>query len=220
MTLHVVDLEISNLRSVLRALERIGVPARVTTNPDDLDDAPCVMVPGVGSFRDGMQSLATKGLVEPLRAYARAGRPLIGICLGMQLLADSGEEHGEHEGLGLIPGRARKLSQGQGFRVPNIGWSEVTVTRPSWGFPDGLDGTSFYFVHSFHLECRAPADVVATIEHAQGPVAAVVTRDRVLGMQFHPEKSQDAGLTLLRHVAESALGRSKLGPAGMSAVSS
>ncbi|HEY0833522.1 MAG TPA: imidazole glycerol phosphate synthase subunit HisH, partial [Azospirillum sp.] len=154
--------------------------------------------PGVGAFGDGMAALREKGLAEPLRRAAAAGTPLLGICLGMQLLAEESEEHGRHQGLGLIAGRAVRLTADQpGFRVPNMGWCDVAATRPGVLFPDGYHPTSFYFVHSFHVECRDPADVAATIDFSGRPVAAALEAGNVYGAQFHPEKSQDAGLGLL-----------------------
>jgi imidazole glycerol-phosphate synthase subunit HisH len=196
--LALVDLQISNLRSVLHALERVGVTPTVTTDAEAVARADVVVLPGVGSFRDGMRSLRDNDLVAPLREHATAGKPLLGICLGMQLLADHSDEHGSHEGLALIPGSVRRLPQTAEARVPNIGWSDVVRVQESGVFPQELSGAAFYFVHSYHLVCEDPSDVVAEFDFGPSKIAAVVQRNEVVGMQFHPEKSQEAGLDLLK----------------------
>jgi glutamine amidotransferase len=192
-----VDMGISNLGSVLEAFRRIGAPVRVTRDPAEVGRARALVLPGVGAFRDGMAALREAGLVEPIRAHAAEGKPLVGICLGMQLLADAGEEHGETEGLGLVPGRQVRLAPADPeLRVPNMGWNDVT-------WRDG-SADSYYFAHSYRLELADPADADGTIEYG-GPVVAAVRRGNVRGMQFHPEKSQDAGLeALAAWVAEAA----------------
>jgi glutamine amidotransferase len=192
-----VDMDISNLGSVRQALARIGVPALERASAANVEAAEAVLLPGVGAFGDGMASLRAQGLVEPIRRAAARGVPVFGICLGMQLLAGESEEFGKHEGLGLIPGRVRRLQADQpGFRVPNIGWCDVTPTRPSPLFPRGA-GATFYHVHSYYFETADPAAVAATIEFSGRPVAIALHRDNLLGVQFHPEKSQDDGLAVL-----------------------
>ena len=195
MSAVLVDMQISNLASVRQALKRIGVPELPRAARDNVAGADAVLLPGVGAFGDGMASLREQGLLEPIRRAARAGVPVFGICLGMQLLADESEEFGKHEGLGLVPGRVRMLPAVPGFRVPNIGWCDVTAKPASRLFPSG-SGTCYY-VHSFHLEPKDPAVVSATIDFGGKKVAVAIEAGNLFGAQFHPEKSQDDGLGVL-----------------------
>ena len=194
-----VDLNIGNLGSIMEALRRIGAPPTETATADNIGEAAAIVLPGVGAFGDGMASLRNQGLEEPIRAAASHGVPVLGICLGMQLLAQTSEEHGTHQGLGLIRGHVIKLNPTcHGFRVPNIGWCEVTPTRESVLFPDKQPG-SFYHVHSFHLRTEDPVDVAASMQYSGEAVTCAVQQSNVMGVQFHPEKSQDDGLQLLDH---------------------
>ena len=193
----VIDMGISNIGSVMRALERVDAPLAEKATADNLIDAAAVLLPGVGAFGDGMASLAQQGLIAKLRQVAAQGTPILGICLGMQLLADSSEEHGHHAGLGLIGGRVIPLRATQpGDRVPNIGWSEVTPPRRSTLFPNGAGG-SFYHVHSFRLAPTDPSVVAATISFSGDDIPVAVEQGNLFGVQFHAEKSQDDGLDLL-----------------------
>lgn len=193
----VIDCGISNLGSVLSALRRVGVPARVTTEPAEVSEAERLLLPGVGAFADGMAALHRHRLVEPIRAHGAAGRPLIGVCLGMQLMAEGSDEFGRHEGLGLVPGWARRLPSGPGLRVPNIGWCDLAV-RPSARLFAGTDATpSAYFVHSYALEGVPEANIAATIRFGDRDVVVALERGNIFGAQFHPEKSQDTGLAML-----------------------
>lgn len=192
-----VDSGVSNLASVIGALARVRAPVQVVREAEALARAPAIILPGVGAFGDGMAGLRSRGLVAPLREAARAGKPILGICLGMQLLVDESEEHGRHEGLGLLPGRVRRLVANQpSFRVPNMGWCDVAVPRPGVLFPDRDRRESFYFVHSYFVD-TAPENVTATIEFSGRSVLAALEAGNICGVQFHPEKSQDAGLDLL-----------------------
>jgi glutamine amidotransferase len=192
-----VDLKISNLGSVLEAFRRVGAPPSETATSANIAGASAILLPGVGAFGDGMASLRSQGLVDPIRAAAALGTPVFGICLGMQLLAQTSAEHGTHEGLGLIRGHVVKLNPTRpGFRVPNIGWCDVTPSRKGVLFPDGRPGC-FYHVHSFHLRTDDPTDVAASMQYSGEAVTCAVERGNVMGVQFHPEKSQDDGLRLL-----------------------
>ena len=206
--LTVVDSGTCNLDSVAQAFRRVGARFRITADAGDLVDADAIVLPGVGAFGDAMASLAAKDMIAPLRAAAAAGTPLLGICLGMQLLADESAEFGCHAGLGLVPGRVMRLAPARtGERVPNVGWCDV-APRPRSRLFDGIGAaTSFYFVHGYHLVCAEPADSVATIDYGEAPVTVAVERGNLFGIQFHPELSQDAGLDLLAAFVHRVQGR-------------
>jgi glutamine amidotransferase len=211
----VVDLGAGNLRSVEKALDAVGAAARVSSSAAELEVADRIVLPGVGSFAEGMRQLSGRGLLEALRFAARRRTPLLGICLGMQLLFEEGEEHGRHSGLGLLPGRVRRLpeelrlptapSWARGLelaKVPHTGWNRVLIGRPT-PLLAGIDpGAHAYFNHSYYCEAAA-RDTVARTEHGCLRFAAVVEREGWLyGAQFHPEKSQRVGLQLLRNFVE------------------
>jgi glutamine amidotransferase len=190
--LAIVDIGLSNLGSVRQALSRVGARSVTARSAAELDGASAVVLPGVGAFGDGMAALRAQGLVAPLRRHAAEGRPLLGICLGMQLLADESEEHGRHAGLGIVPGRVVRLAPADpALPVPNIGWCDV-------------GDASFYFAHGYHLVPDDPGDRAAEFDYG-GPVVATVRRGAVTGVQFHPEKSQDAGLEMLEGFAVEAV---------------
>lgn len=193
----IIDLKISNLASVVNALRLLGVADYAFANPENLALADTVILPGVGAFGDGMASLRAQGLVEPIRAAARGGIPIFGICLGMQLLATSSSEFGDHEGLDLIPAKVERLqASAPGYRVPNIGWCDVEPTRPGVLFPDGVGGC-FYHVHSYHLVPHDPSISAATADFGGRSITVAVESSQLFGVQFHTEKSQDDGLRVL-----------------------
>lgn len=197
-----VNMNLGNLGSVREAFRRVGAEVQIVQRPEDIVRAPAVIVPGVGAFGDGMRALRDQGLVEPLRDHARRGKPLLGICLGMQLLAEAGEEYGHHEGLGLLPGRVVKLRPADASaRVPNMGWCDVRHHKPGGLFVNVPDGEAFYFAHSYHVQAADPRDVVATIQYGGQELVAAVQRGSLFGVQFHPEKSQDGGLNVLEAFA-------------------
>jgi glutamine amidotransferase len=193
-----IDMDMGNLGSVQEAFNRVGVQVDITTRTDHVENAGVVIIPGVGAFGDGMESLSQNGLIEPILNHVQTGKPLIGICVGMQMLADAGEEYGLHKGLSLIRGSVRRLRPtDQKSRVPNMGWSDVSILRRGVLFENISDKRAFYFAHSFYLDCEEVADVVARIEYGGQSIPVAVERGNVFGMQFHPEKSQDAGLDVL-----------------------
>ncbi|MBN2139843.1 MAG: imidazole glycerol phosphate synthase subunit HisH [Desulfovibrionaceae bacterium] len=201
-----IDLGMGNLASVLAAFQRVGAEVRVTDRPEDTAAAAAVILPGVGTFGDGMACLRARGLLKPLLRHAAEGRPLLGICLGMQLLADLGEEHGKHRGLGILPGRVARLRpKSLDQRVPNMGWCDVHIRKKNGLFRDVAEGESFYFAHSYHLICDKDTDQAAVIDYGGEEITAAVERDNVFGLQFHPEKSQDAGLDVLSSVMDRIL---------------
>jgi glutamine amidotransferase len=196
----IIDSGIANIASVLNACRRLGVTAAVADAPAALFSSTALILPGVGAFADGMDSLRRRGLIEPIRASAAAGVPILGICLGMQLLAETSEEFGRHEGLGLIPGRVVRLEPAHaGERVPNIGWCDVTMSPSSRLFAGLPGGGAFYFMHSYRLQCEDEQDAAGTIAFGPSAVCAAVERGNVFGVQFHPEKSQDLGLRCLNN---------------------
>jgi glutamine amidotransferase len=196
----IVDYGVGNLKSVHKALERIGAEAAVSGDPASLDAARGIVLPGVGAFGDAMQNLTRRGLVAPLLDHVRRGKPLLGICLGMQLLFDDSEEMGRHQGLGLLPGNVVRFPDAT-LTVPHVGWNQLCRTSSLSASPilDGIpDGAYAYFVHSYYVAPEEAGDVAATTEY--GPeFASVVGRGSIWGAQFHPEKSQEVGLTLLEN---------------------
>jgi imidazole glycerol-phosphate synthase subunit HisH len=197
--LAMIDLKISNIQSMKEAFKRVKADVKMVSSPDDIEAATAVIIPGVGAFEKGMGSLREQNLIEPLREHAlKKGKPIIGICLGMQLLAESSSEHGNHQGLGFIKGKVTQLIAQEPFlRVPNMGWCNVTPCRPSTLFePNRATEPILYFAHSYHLVCDNPEDVSAVIDYG-GTITAAIQRDNIFGLQFHPEKSQSAGLEIL-----------------------
>ena len=195
----IVDYRMGNLRSVEKGFATAGVQGVVITDdPSVVAAARGIVLPGVGAFRDAAANLAASGMRELLIERAAAGVPLLGICLGMQLLATVGLEDGEWDGLGLVPGTCEKLPGG--VKVPHIGWNTVDYPRPSALFEDIAEGSAFYFVHSYHVVPADPSAVIGRTVHGV-PFAAAVQAANVFGVQFHPEKSSDTGLRLLRNFA-------------------
>lgn len=200
----VVDYGAGNLRNVCKALEHVGADVRLTSDPRELTQAGKIVLPGVGAFADCLQGLQSRGLFEPLRDLALAGKPLLGICVGMQLLLSVGEEMGEWPGLNLISGRVVRFQFAdspagpQRLKVPHIGWNQI-APRQSHPLIAGVKAGSYaYFVHSFHPLVLDPAHIVAVTDYGY-EFPSVIARDNVWGIQFHPEKSQDTGLTMLRN---------------------
>jgi glutamine amidotransferase len=196
----VVDYGAGNLRSVAKALVRSGLEPEVTGDPEKVVRAEAVVLPGVGAFADAMASLRAAGLDEAVRESIGAGRPYLGLCLGLQVLFEESDEHGRNEGLGILPGRVTRFPdrdpQGGPLRVPHIGWNEVRFRgdHPLTGKLPTSD--FFYFVHSYRA-VPTEAEVLAGCTDYGGVFAAAVARDNVFAVQFHPEKSQSAGRRLL-----------------------
>jgi imidazole glycerol-phosphate synthase subunit HisH len=198
-TVAVIDHGMGNLRSVTRALESLHAVVSVTGKARDLEAAERIVLPGVGAFGEGMRNLRQLGLIECLDEQVRGrGKPFLGICLGMELLAVEGHEHGHHAGLGWIDATAVALTPGAGMKTTHIGWNDVRPVAPSPLFSALGPSPNFYFVHQYHLVCRDRSVVTAVTEYG-GEVVAAVERGNVAGVQFHPEKSQETGLALLRH---------------------
>lgn len=199
----IVDYGMGNVRSVHNALEYIGEDAVVTADPRAIDDAARVVLPGVGAFGDAMANLQARGLVDVLRRQVfEKGKPFLGICLGMQLLARNSTEHGTHEGLGWFDANVIRFNaRTRGRKVPHMGWNEVRREVDHPLVASLAEGQLvFYFVHSFHFICHNQADVACTCDYG-GRFTAAIRRDNIFATQFHPEKSQDNGLRLLTEFA-------------------
>ncbi|TJY39544.1 imidazole glycerol phosphate synthase subunit HisH [Cohnella pontilimi] len=196
----IIDYGMGNLHSVSTAIHKLGWQAVITSEAEEIMAADGVILPGVGAFGDAMANLRETGLDAVAKDYAAAGKPMLGICLGMQLLFSESEEHGRHEGLGLLPGRVVRF-QGP-FKVPHMGWNELKFVRDSALF-EGVEPGYVYFVHSFHALPERKEDLLAVTDYNQ-PVTAIVGRGSLFGMQFHPEKSGGLGMALLRRFLELA----------------
>jgi glutamine amidotransferase len=198
----VVDYGTGNRGSIVNMLRRIGVACDVTDTPSGVAAATSLIIPGVGAFDAGMKNLESRGLVGPIREAAlERGVPTLGICLGMQLLAD-GSEEGVLPGLSLIPGRARRFVQpadGPPIKIPHMGWANLEIARANRFLSEGEQ--RFYFVHSYHVVCDVAEDVIAFANHG-GRCVAAFERRNILGVQFHPEKSHRFGMELLKTFAE------------------
>ena len=205
-TVTVIDYGIGNIFSVTRALEHCGATVALSGRAEDILAAPRLVLPGVGAFANGMQGLRERGLVEPIRQYAASGRPLLGICLGMQMLFSRSLEFGEHEGLGLIPGTIAPIvargPDGAALKVPHIGWTPLE--RPpgcaSWAgtLLDGVrEGENCYFVHSFTAVPERESSRLADASYGDCRISAAVREGNVYGCQFHPEKSGETGLRMV-----------------------
>ena len=199
MNVVMIDYGRGNLRSVERALEKAGAQVARGENGKALERASMVVLPGVGAFGDAVQGLKERGLLEPLRDWVKAGRPFLGICLGFQLLWEESEEAVGVQGLGLMPGRVEKF-RGKGLKIPLIGWSEVKVT-PRTGDLFGGGDRYFYHVHSYR-PTAVSADWLACETEYGGWFPSGVWKGKVAAFQFHPEKSQDSGILLLRKVLQ------------------
>lgn len=206
MSLVIIDYGSGNLRSAAKAFERavteagLALPVIVTSDPDAVARAERIVLPGVGAFADCKAGLdALPGMVDALsEAVLNRGRPFFGICVGMQLLAGIGREHGAHAGLGWIPGEVVALDPADpGLKVPQMGWNDLVFSPDAHPLLDGVQpGRHAYFVHSYHFLPADPAHILAHVEYG-GPVTAMVGRDNIVGTQFHPEKSQETGLTVI-----------------------
>ncbi|BFT68811.1 imidazole glycerol phosphate synthase subunit HisH [Paenibacillus sp. P36] len=192
----IIDYGMGNLHSVSKAVERLGYEAVVTGDAEQILAAEGAILPGVGAFGDAMEQLRESGLGDVVKQYAASGKPLLGICLGMQLLFASSEEHGDHEGLGLLPGSVVRF-RGD-YKVPHMGWNKLSYKQSSSPIFQGIEEGHVYFVHSYHAKPERESDLLAVTDYYQ-PVTAIVGRDNVYGMQFHPEKSGDIGMQLLKN---------------------
>jgi len=196
----IIDYGMGNLRSVQKAIQAVGHDAEITPDPDRVRRADKVILPGVGAFADAAAELKRTGLGEAFRDAVAAGKPCLGVCLGLQLLFDVSEEDGEHEGLGLLPGRVVRFRPAAGLKIPHMGWNTLRVLRPA-PILEGLGpDPSVYFVHSYRARPANPTDVAAESDHPDA-FPALVWRENLMACQFHPEKSQKVGLAMYANFA-------------------
>tara|TARA_B000000460_G_scaffold194477_1_gene141260 strand:- start:129 stop:779 length:651 start_codon:yes stop_codon:yes gene_type:complete len=197
----IVDYGMGNIRSVHNALVRMGGKVITSQEPRLIEKADALVLPGVGAFGEAMSNLASLNLINPIiNAAKKEAKPLLGICLGMQLLADSSEERGVSKGLSLIDGHVELISVSSDFRLPHIGWNSISICNKEPLFNHLQDDDCFYFVHSFQFNCN-DNDISATTDY-DGQIVAAVQCDNIFGLQFHPERSQSKGMRLLGNFIE------------------
>jgi imidazole glycerol-phosphate synthase subunit HisH len=199
-TIGIVDYGMGNLRSVCNALTEIEAPAALFADPAKVATFDKIIIPGVGAFQEAMENLRSLGMDSALNDHVAAGKPLLGICLGMQLICRLSHEDGTHEGLGWIDAEVRHFPPGENLKVPHMGWNAIDFERPHPLLEETRPGADVYFVHSYFVDCVDPSDPLGTTEHGIR-FTSMVARDNVMGMQFHPEKSQHVGMQLLRNFA-------------------
>lgn len=193
----IIDYGMGNLFSVGKALERLGVEYMISEKKAELYEADALILPGVGSFKDAMNSLNRTGLADMIREFVQSGKPFLGICLGMQLLFEKSEENGPTWGLGILPGEVVRFSQGD-YKIPHMGWNKLKFTGSSPILAD-LDEEFAYFVHSYYVKTDSANVILANSDYGVQVPAIVGTGNQVFGMQFHPEKSGQLGMALLQN---------------------
>lgn len=196
----IVDYQMGNLRSVQKALEKVGHAAEVISDPKALAQADKLILPGVGGFRDAIKELNRLGQAPAIQDSIAAGKPFLGICLGLQLLFDVSYEDGEYEGLGILPGEVVRFDVPEEYKVPHMGWNQAKIVNRSPILEGIEDGTHFYFVHSYYAQPKERGVVSIETDYPD-PFCAAVWRDNLFATQFHPEKSQSDGLKLLSNFA-------------------
>jgi glutamine amidotransferase len=203
----VVDYDMGNLHSACKGLENAGATPLITDSALDLERADAIVLPGVGAFDPAVQHLRSRQLEAPIKAAIASGKPFLGICLGLQILFD-GSEEGREPGLGIVPGKVRRFRHEPGITIPHMGWNQLDLTQPQaplWS--DLPEHAWMYFVHSYYVDPVDPTVRAATITHGAQTVTAAICRDNLMAVQFHPEKSSDAGLKLLANFVEFAASR-------------
>ena len=202
MSIAIIDYGMANLRSVQKAFEQVGHAAAVISEPEQIDRADKIVLPGVGAFQDAVATLRQKHLDEPILRHIARGKPFLGVCLGLQMLFDVGYEDGEHQGLGVLRGKCIRFDVDTtlGLKVPHMGWNQLQIQRPSPILRDLPENCGVYFVHCYHV-VPADAAVIATTTDYGRPFVSSIWRDNVFATQFHPEKSQKVGLQILANFA-------------------
>jgi glutamine amidotransferase len=202
MSIAIIDYDMANLRSVQKAFEHVGTSAAIISRPEEIGKFEKIVLPGVGAFKDAVATLRDKQMVEPILSHIAAGRPFLGICLGLQMLFDVGYEDGEHQGLGVLRGKCIRFDVDEKLKlkVPHMGWNQLQFRHASPLYNDLPEGCGVYFVHSYHV---VPVDesVIATTTDYGGDFVSSIRRDNLMATQFHPEKSQKVGLKMLANFA-------------------
>ena len=196
----IIDYGMGNLRSVQKAFEKIGVPAMISSNPNDVMRADKIVLPGVGAFSACMENLTKFGLVEPIREVIRNKKPFLGICMGLQVLFEEGEEFGAHAGMGILPGKVIRFRLPKKYKIPHMGWNRIRKKTKSALFNDIDENSNFYFVHSYHVVPKDPKIISTVTDYGKDFVSSIV-QDNLFACQFHPEKSQTLGLKVLKTFA-------------------
>ena len=199
----IIDYGMANLRSVQKAFEHEGIAAQIISRPEQVEMFDKIVLPGVGAFKDAVATLRSTALDQPILRHIRAGKPFLGICLGLQMLFEKGFEDGEHDGLGVFAGKCVRIDVDRtlGLKVPHMGWNQLDKITDSPLFR-GLSGQpSVYFVHSYHVIPDDPAIIATTTDYGR-PFISSIWRDNVVATQFHPEKSQKTGLKILQNFAQ------------------
>ena len=194
----IIDYDMGNLRSVAKAFERVGADVSVTRDPKAILDASHVVLPGVGAFKDCMRNLDDYGLIDPIMKSIKSGKPFLGICLGLQLLFDESMEFGLHRGLGVVKGRVVRFAEGTGLKVPHMGWNEARKRKDSALLSGIDDNTYFYFVHSYYAVPEDRSVDLTTTGYGMDFTSSIM-KNNIMACQFHPEKSQKAGLKVLQN---------------------
>lgn len=197
----IIDYQMGNLRSVQKALEKVGHDSIISNHHRDIASADKLVLPGVGAFRDAIAEVRKRDLENPVRDAIESGRPFLGICLGLQMLFDVSYEYGEYEGLGVLPGKVVKFDISSDYKVPHMGWNQINIRQPAPLLDDVDDGSHFYFVHSYYV-IPANDSHVAAVANYPDPFCAMVWRDNLFATQFHPEKSQRDGLRILKNFGD------------------
>ncbi len=200
----ILDYGAGNLRSVARAVEHVGFTADVSDDPRSLDDADVVIMPGVGAAADTMRNLNEREFSEPLRDYIAAGRPFLGVCMGLQALLTASDEGGDHPCLDVLRGRVRRFERRDEMKIPHMGWNAVQQVQEHPVFEDIPDGSFFYFVHSYYPDPEDESIVIGRTDYGV-PFASVIAKDNLIATQFHPEKSGQVGLRLYKNFLEGAI---------------
>ncbi|NJR18178.1 MAG: imidazole glycerol phosphate synthase subunit HisH [Calothrix sp. CSU_2_0] len=196
-TIAVVDYDMGNLHSVCKALEKAGATPKITDSPKVIEQADAVVLPGVGAFDPAVQHLRSRSLEEPIKNAIASGKPFLGICLGLQILFESSEE-GTEPGLGIIPGKVRRFLPEPNITIPHMGWNQLEFTQPKNLLWEHLPPQPWvYFVHSYYVDPSNPSDKAAIVTHGNQNITAAISRDNLMAVQFHPEKSSNIGLQIL-----------------------
>lgn len=198
----VIDYDMGNLHSACKGLEKAGATPKITDNPQEIAQADAIVLPGVGSFDPAVQHLRSRNLEKPIKEVIAAGKPFLGICLGLQILFDASEE-GNEAGLGIIAGKVRRFHSEANLTIPHMGWNQLQLTQPQLSLWDDLPVNPYvYFVHSYYVDPIDPTVKAAVVTHGSQTVTAAIAKNNLMAVQFHPEKSSTQGLQILSNFVQ------------------